>query len=278
MNAWPTLWDCFVTDVTKGLEEAAGRSTSYKDKSDLAIKWLSTLTASTRKWAAIYTWDLNTLGANSSQRAEAIFSGLKSQVHSSLTLIEACQKVESYNSKRLERLRLERLRSEHRGLRSRKQCLPQFMTSLLPRLTPYARNLQLDQYYQLTNYQVEGPVKLDATHHCARWLLGRGVAKEFEGTTYLGTVERDPSEGEKDQKHFLIKYSDGDEEHMNLRDLRKGLLEFYNATGAASDEDRAGRQRTQPMRMPLTYTSSSHLLNQTRGATTTKSTPRTSAL
>ena len=228
-----------MSDMKTCLEKASGKSDALKKKAALGIKWLDDLTASTRKWAATYTWGLNTLGANASQRAEAIFSGLKSNVHNALTLIEACQEVESYNSKRIERLALERRRREYRGRRQKKAKLPRFMQGLLAQLTPYAYHLQLDQYYLTMTYKIDGPLDFKSTHFCGRWLLGRRVVKDFEGKPYAGTIVK----SDTGSRYFKVKYDDGDEEELTLKAVKKGLRAYYNETGARSgeaDEARTG--------------------------------------
>jgi hypothetical protein len=71
--------------------------TCVEDKKlSAGLGWLDTLKERKNKWAARYTWHILTLGVNSTQRAEAVHSGIKSKIPPNLLIVTLAQKLDEY--------------------------------------------------------------------------------------------------------------------------------------------------------------------------------------
>ena len=67
-----------------------------EEKLGAAFTWLESLKQRKEQWAARYTWGVLTLGMNSTQRAEAVHSGVKSQLPSNMLVVQLAKKLDEY--------------------------------------------------------------------------------------------------------------------------------------------------------------------------------------
>lgn len=83
--------------------------------------------------------------------------------------------------------------------------------------------------------------------------VGRRVAKDFDGTIYLGTV----AQHDRKSKYWFIVYDDGDEEELDANDLQEALDLFQQQQQQPANDDDDGEDKIGTVKQPRSSSSSS---------------------